>query len=272
MNLEDHVGDIVRKAREMAGVALATAAVAAGLSEADYKTLEASGSSEKKPDLTKLAALVGLDGVKLAGIAGGWLPSEKDVNLWREFRVVTTGRGFTVNCFLVWDEATREAALFDTGFDAEPIVREIEAGTLQLRHIFVTHSHPDHIACLGELRAKFPKAHLHTDASDALPQHRNRRNDCIQLGSLRITNRPTPGHAEDGVTYIIGNWPEDAPHVAIVGDALFAGSAGGAEDAWQVASRAVKVQILSLPDDTLVCPGHGPLTTVAEEKKQNPFF
>ena len=100
---------------------------------------------------------------------------------------------------------------------------------LQLRHLFITHGHPDHVACLGALREKFPKAILHMDAKDALPQHKNRRNDCIHVGSLRVTNRPTPGHADDGVTYIIGNFPEDAPHVAVVGDAMFAGSAGGVE-------------------------------------------
>lgn len=273
MNLEDHIGDIVRKAREMSGMAMTRAAQAAGLSADHYAAFEETGVAATKTDLEALAALVGLNGTKLAGIAGGWLPSVKDLALWRELRVTTSARGsFTVNCFLAWDEVTREAALFDTGFDAAPITGEIENNKLQLRHIFITHSHPDHVACLDELSAKFPKARLHTDAHDAPPQHRNRRNDCIQLGSLRITNRPTPGHADDGVTYLIGNWPEDAAHVAIVGDALFAGSAGGAGEAWPVACRAVKEQILSLPADTLLCPGHGPLTTVEEEKKQNPFF
>lgn len=272
MNLEDHQGDIVRKARSMSGVALGVAAQAAGFGEADYRAFERSGTSVKKPNFSKLAPLIGLDAAKLERIANGWLPPEQELSRWRELRVITTaGSDMTVNCFLAWDEVTREAALFDTGFDAAPIAREIEANELQLRHIFVTHSHPDHIACLDALRARYPKAILHTDAKDALPQHKNRRNDCIQLGSLRITNRPTPGHADDGVTYIIGNWPEDAPHVAVVGDTLFAGSAGGA-DVWADASWAVREQILSLPADTLLCPGHGPLTTVAEEKANNPFF
>ncbi len=273
MNLEDHIGDIVRKAREMSGIAMSRAAQAAGLSADNYATFEESGVAATKADLAALAVLVGLNGPKLAGIAGGWLPRVKDLALWREFRVITSGRGsFTVNCFLAWDEATRDAALFDTGFDAASIVRVITDNGLNLRHIFITHSHPDHVACLDELTGRFPKARLHTDAADAAPQHRNRRNDCIALGSLRITNRPTPGHADDGVTYLISNWPEDAAHVAIVGDALFAGSAGGAGESWQVASRAVKEQILALPAETLLCPGHGPLTTVEEEKDHNPFF
>jgi len=101
---------------------------------------------------------------------------------------------------------------------------------------------------------------------------RNRANDFIHLGSLRITHRDTPGHAEDGVTYIAGTWPEDAPHVALVGDAIFAGSIGRGNQSWELARQKVREQIFSLPDETLICPGHGPLSTVAEEKSNNPFF
>ncbi len=67
-------------------------------------------------------------------------------------------------------------------------------------------------------------------------------------------------------------WPEDAPHAAIVGDAIFAGSIGRGHQSWELARQKVREQIFSLPPDTLLCPGHGPLTTVAEEKAHNPFF
>jgi glyoxylase-like metal-dependent hydrolase (beta-lactamase superfamily II) len=89
---------------------------------------------------------------------------------------------------------------------------------------------------------------------------------------LRISHRDTPGHTEEGATYIIGNWPEDAPHVAITGDALFAGSIGRGNQSWELERQKVGEQILSLPPETLICPGHGPMTTVAEEKANNPFF
>jgi glyoxylase-like metal-dependent hydrolase (beta-lactamase superfamily II) len=128
------------------------------------------------------------------------------------------------------------------------------------------------VAGLQPIRERFSKIHLHTDARGTPPQHRNRRNDFIMLGSLRITNRETPGHAEDGVTYIIGTWPDDAPHVAIVGDAIFAGSIGRGNQSWDLARQKVREQIFTLPAETLICPGHGPLTTVAEEKAHNPFF
>ena len=177
-----------------------------------------------------------------------------------------------VNCYLVWDEVSRDAALFDTGWDARPVIELIEANQLVLRHLFITHSHEDHVAALGGIRTQFPKARLHTSERDVPVDQRNRATDFIHLGSLRVTHRDTPGHAEDGITYIIGTWPDDAPHVAVVGDALFAGSIGRGNQSWDLARQKVREQILSLPLDTLVCPGHGPLTTVAEEKEHNPFF
>jgi glyoxylase-like metal-dependent hydrolase (beta-lactamase superfamily II) len=125
---------------------------------------------------------------------------------------------------------------------------------------------------MGPLRERFPKLHLHTNNKNAPPQHRNRANDFIQLGSLRITNRDTPGHAEDGVIYLIGNWPEDAPHVAIIGDTIFAGSLATGFVSTELLKQSVREKIFSLPPETLLCPGHGPLTTVALEKSHNPFF
>jgi len=89
---------------------------------------------------------------------------------------------------------------------------------------------------------------------------------------LRITNRETPGHTEDGVTYIIGNWPEDAPHVAIIGDTIFSGSMAKGKQSTDLLKQKVREQIFTLPEETLLCPGHGPLTTVALEKAHNPFF
>jgi len=273
MNLEDHVGDVIRKARAMSGISIEQAAKAAGLSPEKLGALEDSGQVSGQLDFAALAALIGLNGLKLEQMASGWHPSDKDLGTWRELRVITTaGGGMTVNCYLVWDEVSREAALFDTGWDAAPIFREISENQLQLRHLFITHSHEDHIAALGAVRERFPKARLHSSTKTAPVDQRNRANDFIHLGSLRITNRDTPGHAEDGTTYVVGTWPDDAPHVAIVGDAIFAASIGRGNQSWDLAKQKVRDQIFSLPSDTLLCPGHGPLTTVVEEKEHNPFF
>ena len=273
VKLEDHLGDIIGKARAMNRVSTAAAASAAGVSETELSALEATGQTGGRPDFTALANLIGLNPARLEGIAGGWLPAEKDLSVWRELRPISsTEGGNTVHCYLIWDEVTRDAALFDTGWDAAPVFKLVGENQLQLKHLFITHTHADHVAGLQSIRERFPKIHLHTDAKGAPPQHRNRRNDFIMLGSLRITNRETPGHAEDGVTYIVGNWPDDAPHVAMAGDAIFAGSIGHGNQSWDLARQKVREQIFTLPGETLICPGHGPLTTVAEEKAHNPFF
>ena len=257
----------------MSGISSSVAAGAAGISESELSALEESGRLAKKIDFSKLALLTGLNALKLDAIANGWLPAQTDLSLWREIRVFTTaGDGLTVNCYLVWDEVTRDAALFDTGLDAKPILDTIVTEQLQLRHIFITHSHWDHVAALPKIRDAWPKARVHSGSKNAPVDQRNKTAEIIHLGGLRVTHRETPGHAEEGVTYIVGNWQEDAPHVAFVGDTIFAGSMGNGNGAWDLAKQKVREQILSLPPGTLICPGHGPLTTVAEEKEHNPFF
>jgi glyoxylase-like metal-dependent hydrolase (beta-lactamase superfamily II) len=273
MSLEDHLGDIIAKGRGASGVSAQVAAQAAGLNPAEFTALEETGNSPRPVNFQALAGSLGLNAAKLEGIAKGWLPATPDLGLWRELRQITTAAdGLIVHCYLIWDEGSHEAALFDTGFDAAPIFQLIEENDLTPRHLFLTHLHQDHVAAMGAIREKFPKVHLHTNSKTAPPQNRNRSNDFTHLGSLRITNRDTPGHAEEGVTYIVGGWPEDAAHVAVVGDAIFAGSMGRGKQSWELARQKVREQIFSLPPETLICPGHGPLTTVGEEKANNPFF
>ena len=273
MNLEDHLGDIIRKARAMTGVSTLTAARAAHLSEAELASLEESGTFDKRPNFATLANAIGLNSTKLERIANGWLPAKKELSAWRQFRAFTSaGDGMTVNCFLLWDESTREAALFDTGFDAGVILDALTTERLALRHIFITHSHFDHVYALGKIRAGHPDAHIHNSSKNAPANQHNQPGEVIRIGALQVTHRETPGHAADGVTYVISHWPNSAPDVAIVGDAIFAGSMGRGNDSWDLARQKVREQILTLPSDTLLCPGHGPLTTVAEEFSNNPFF
>jgi hydroxyacylglutathione hydrolase len=272
MQLEDHVGDIIRKARQAANISKDAVAQAGGLTVAQLDQLEDSGSSPTHPNFDAIAPLIGLDPKKLQRIADGWSPGRIDTSTWREIRQITTAQRLSVNCYLVWDEVTREAALFDTGWDAAPIIKLIEENQLDLKHLFITHTHEDHIAAITPLRERFPKIRLHSSTRSAPPEQRNRANDFIHLGSLRITNRDTPGHAEDAVTYIVGNFPDDAPNVAVVGDCIFAGSIGRGFVSTDLLKQKIREQIFSLPDDTLICPGHGPFTTVALEKENNPFF
>src|SRR5262245_27900405 len=133
MTLEDHSGDIVRKARMAANVSPDTAAQAGGLTVAQLAEFEESGKAGKEPNFKALAQLIGLNAPKLEKIVKGWLPKETDLSVWRELRQITTTARMSVNCYLVWDEVTREAALFDTGWEARPTLDIIEENQLQLK-------------------------------------------------------------------------------------------------------------------------------------------
>ena len=276
MGLEDHAGDILRKSRAHAKISEEAAAGAAGLPLGIFKSWEETGRlpvSSREPNYERLAALLQIDAAKFAAIVDGWAPAPADLGVWREIRQIETeAQGIRVNCYLVWDEVTLEGALFDTGWEAAQVFALLEENAVELKHLFLTHTHEDHLAALGQLREKFPKLKLHSNSRSAPPDQRNRANDFLHLGSLRITNRDTPGHAEDGVSYVVGGFPDDAPYVTMVGDALFAGSMGSAVQAPELARDKIRQQLFTLPPATLICPGHGPLTTVAEEKAHNPFF
>ncbi len=275
MPLEDHAGDIVRKARTGNEMPVAKAASMSGMPPEVWAAFEQSGElpAGATHGLRAVASQLGLNAERLLAVAGGWQPAPRDLALWRELRCITTKQeGLSVHCYLVWDEVTRGAALFDTGWDAEPILRLVQEEQLTLHHLFLTHLHDDHVGGLARLREQFPKLRLHANSRAVPAEHRVRPEACIQLGSLRIMNRATPGHAEEGVIYTVGNWPDDAPHVAFVGDTIFAGSVATGFQSLDLLRSSIRDQILALPGETLLCPGHGPVTTVAEERENNPFF
>jgi len=91
----------------------------------------------------------------------------------------------------------------------------------------------------------------------------------FQIGKLTVETRLTSGHADGGVTFFIQGL---AQPVAMVGDSMFAGSMGGGMVSYADALRNNREQVLTLPDATIICSGHGPLTTVGEQKHANPFF
>jgi glyoxylase-like metal-dependent hydrolase (beta-lactamase superfamily II) len=272
MPTEDHVGDVVAKERFHRNIAAEAVATAAGLTVDELAAFEEGGEAARPVNYDAVAGLLGMNADKLKGIANGWEPTPPDLARWPGLRQIVSEDSFAVNAYLAWDVATKEAAIFDTGWNADGILKLNEDEKLNPTHLFITHSHHDHNAGMQALRDKFPRIRLHTDAKSTPVQHHNRRNDCVHVGSLRVTNRVTSGHAEDGVTYVVGNWPEDAPFVAIVGDAIFAGSMGKGKISADDAKRWVRESIFTLPASTLICPGHGPFTTVAEEKANNPFF
>ena len=272
MQLEDHVGDICRKSRIQSGVSLKDAAYEAGLSEEDMEQWEDQGEIQASVKLEALAAFLGLNPEKLLLIAGGWVPRQVDLNQWSKLSVITTAQSFDVNSYLIWDPETRNAAIFDTGWFADDIFSLVKKEQLMVQYLFITHMHGDHVAALGEIRKRWSQVHVLSNNDGAPAKNRIKANQLVEIGRLKVEPRFTPGHAEDGVTYVVEGWGQGVPPVAIAGDAIFAGSMGKDFSTANIAHLKVREEILTLPEDSLICPGHGPLTTVSEELEYNPFF
>jgi glyoxylase-like metal-dependent hydrolase (beta-lactamase superfamily II) len=184
----------------------------------------------------------------------------------------TTWHDMTVNSYLVWDPKTKAAAAFDTGADAGPMKRFIVEHGLSLNLVFITHTHPDHIADLGVLCSAGENPAVFVNEREPHPGAKTFRigeSSSWETGGLRIEPRSTWGHSKGGTTYVINGL---AHPVAVVGDALFASSMGGGMVSYADALATNRKEIFTLPDDTIICPGHGPLTTVREEKARNPFY
>jgi glyoxylase-like metal-dependent hydrolase (beta-lactamase superfamily II) len=175
----------------------------------------------------------------------------------------------TVNAYLVWDVGTKEAAAFDTGGDCTGMLEKLDSLGLTLSVIFLTHTHGDHIYDLDRLTQKTGAAvyvgrREGMEGAESFDPGRE-----FALGKLRIETRLTWGHSRGGITYVVSGLKRP---VAVVGDALFAGSMGGGMASYADALKTNREEIFSLPDETIVCPGHGPMTSVGEERRNNPFF
>jgi len=177
----------------------------------------------------------------------------------------------TVNAYLAVAPEGGEAVAFDTGADARPMLDFLEAERLDLRCVLLTHAHGDHVAGKAALLAKAGQPPIHLHENERLAEARPfREGEKWEVAGLRVESRLTPGHSKGGTTYVLHGLSRP---VAVVGDALFCHSQGGVPAAaYEEALAANRRNILSLPDATLLCPGHGPLTTVGEEKKWNPFY
>jgi glyoxylase-like metal-dependent hydrolase (beta-lactamase superfamily II) len=140
---------------------------------------------------------------------------------------------------------------------------------VKIGHILLTHIHTDHILELDRLKERTGAKAYVSEREPIAGAETFADGRQFQIGSLKIETRRTSGHAAGGVTYIVTGL---ARRLAIVGDAIFAGSMGGGAVSYEEALRTNRENILTLPDDTIICPGHGPLTTVGEEKQHNPFF
>jgi hydroxyacylglutathione hydrolase len=264
--LEDNYTDIVGKA--MRGLKLDDAALAqqAGVGVPELQTLKNGEFSNAVAG--KIAPVLGLNAGALAALAEKrYAPADVKIEGLAQFN--TPFEDMTVNAYLVWDPATKEAAVFDTGSDAGGMISEAQARGLTIKHIFITHTHGDHIFDLDRLREK-TGAQVWSGAKEPVEGTSIfEPGKSWQLGGLKIESRLTWGHSPGGITYVVNGLERP---VAVVGDSIFAGSMGGGGISYPDAVKNNVEQILTLPSTTVICPGHGPLTSVGEEKAANPFF
>jgi len=266
--LEDLFNDVI--AKSMRGLGLNDAELAAKAGIPAEAVAAAKAGTIDDAVLLKLAPHLNLDGPSLVTMAhGAWQPAAVKVRGLAQFN--TTYHDMTVNAYVVWDPETKNAVAFDTGADASPMIEFIEKNGLNLSLIFLTHTHPDHILDLKKLSADGSvTAFVHERESCAgAKTFVLGETECWESGGLKIEPRSTWGHSKGGITYVVSGLERP---IAIVGDALFASSMGGGMVSYADALATNRKEIFTFPDNTVICPGHGPLTTVGEEKAHNPFY
>jgi len=266
--LEDLPADIVGKAMRGLGLDASALAARCGMTEDAICTFLVGGQSEV--DLGALAGALGLDADALLALAAGRHQPEPGP-LPDGFAAANSPCGsMQVNAYLIWDPGTRLAALVDTGA-AGPLLDIVKHVSLRLTAVLLTHTDHDHIAGLDKiLRDAAITAHAPEREASALALARPFRPGArFQLGSVLLTAHSTAGHTPGHSSFTVHGLTRS---VALIGDALFAGSIGKPRGDYHDQLRQTRAFLRQLPPDTLVAPGHGPLTTAAAERWGNPFL
>ena len=270
--LEDEVEDVLSKTQRARGLSTDAVAHAADLSADEVR--DARSGKYRPQTLSALGRALGLNVEGLQLLAdGAYAPPEVSVE---GFRCLTSDAPMPsypemrVNTYLVFHPAHRKAVLFDTGTSLPLILEALAETGTTLATVFITHTHWDHIQALPALRKQFPDVRIYHPTGEPVEGGRPcPLLDPIEIAGLTIEARSTPGHSEDALTFRVSGL---ATPIAIVGDALFAGSIGGVSpERFPKALKAIEREILSLPAETLLCPGHGTVTTAAYERRWNPF-
>ncbi|MBN1257603.1 MAG: MBL fold metallo-hydrolase [Planctomycetes bacterium] len=194
-------------------------------------------------------------------------------------------------CYLVYREGSKLCAIIDPGGDESAITAAITECQLTPAYILVTHSHFDHIAALGALKERYPEAAIvcspqcnermqspqrnlsHLVGASARAPGADREitePDSITVDGFTLACLAVPGHAPGHLAFYAR---ED--NLVFCGDTLFQGSMGRydlEECSYVQLVKSIKDKLLALPAETAVYPGHGPATTIADEKKHNPFI
>lgn len=211
-----------------------------------------------------------------------------------EVRVLVLGP-FQSNCYLLSCPETKETVVIDPGAEANAITRVIDQNGLKVTAIVSTHGHVDHVSAAQALKeatgapvllhqADVPMlrspllglSNLLPGARDAAKTAVDRElsdGDTLTFGSMSLAVCHSPGHSPGGICLVLELEPA-APSLCFSGDTLFAGSVGRTDfpgGDWKTLEDSVRRVIYSLPDRTLVLPGHGPETSVGRERRSNPF-
>lgn len=277
MQLEDNFGDVVAKARRGQELSLPSAAGQAGLTQAELEEVEACRLVPEERVVRRLAQCLGLDGEKLvASAAQRYFPlypvgrQVEGLNV----EMLVLGSDFLMNGYLVGCTETSKGLVVDPGFDAEKVLRAIENAGLEVELVLLTHGHGDHVGALSEIcQATGAPAFIDREDLPLLGELRTKiegsivEGEIFTVGRHSFEARRTPGHTPGGVCLVHSQ-------VALVGDALFAGSMGGTRRRRDYDSLRVSLaeKILGLDERVVLYPGHGPATTVGEERAHNPFF
>jgi hydroxyacylglutathione hydrolase len=194
------------------------------------------------------------------------------------------------NCSIIGDENTHEAMVIDPGDDIEEILGLISKHNLKVKQIVITHAHIDHVGGAMKLRVATGAPILLNQNDYALLKMLDvqaawvgmpspgkveidqglGQSDKVQAGSLAADVIHTPGHTEGSVCLYF-----PAEKKLLAGDTLFAGSIGRTDlpgGSFEKIVRSLHEKVLALPDETVVVPGHGPLTTIGDERDINPFL
>lgn len=264
--LEDTFADVIGKAQRGLKLSDEDLAGRAGISVEELNKVKSGEFDETI--VRKLASPLSLAENALVELGQqAWQPPVHQLHGLVQF--TTQFEDMTVNSYLAYELFTKTAIAFDTGANVTEMLSFAQRNLLRIKLILITHAHGDHIADLARLKKMTNSQAWSSEAEPVEGTETFAPGKKFELGNFEIETRQTSGHARGGITYVISGLKQP---VAVVGDALFCCSMGGGLVSYEEALRTNRENIFTLPDNTLICPGHGPITTVAEQKEHNPFF